>query len=412
MPRNRCGIQGTPDAADRCMFQQGSLTLFRVRGVPIRAHWTLLLILPYLAFVLSLQFRAVAHLAGVANEQLLLPPLVWGVVLAVALFASITLHELAHTFAAMRFGGSVRSITLMLLGGVSQLARPPRRASHEAIMVAVGPVTSLVLGGVFLLAYVHVAAPADVQMGLFYLAAANLTLGIFNLVPAFPMDGGRLLRAALALKLPRERATRIAASVGKLCAIWLGVLGLWSANVLLMLVAVFVYTGASAEVTQERIRGALEGLRVVDLLPLLRRPLPLVASNELLATVLPRMRELDRLELVVVDAMGAPIAVLQAGDLAGVSGSERWAVTVGELARRLPQRHVIVPWDVSANDAIERAAEATATYVIVLDPRAEAPNDLIGLVAAEDIARMVKLQLLAAQPPRTTTPRSAAPLAS
>ncbi len=395
------------------MFQHGSLTLFRIRGVPIRAHWTLLLILPYLAFVLSLQFRAVAHLAGVAHEELLLPPLVWGVLLAVGLFASITLHELAHTFAAIRFGGSVRSITLMLVGGVSQIARAPRRASQEAIMAAVGPVTSLALGGLFLLGYMHAgAAPADLQMGLFYLAAANLTLGIFNLVPAFPMDGGRLLRAALALRLSRERATRIAASVGKVCAIGLGALGLWSANVLLMLIAVFVYTGASGEIMHERIRGALEGLRVVDLLPLLRRPLPLVASTELLASVLPRMRELDRLELVVVDPLGAPLAVLQAGDLAGVSASERWAITVGELARRLPRRHVVVPWDVSANDAIERAAEAAAEFVIVVDPRAERPNDMIGLVAAADIARMVQLQLLAAQPPGTTTPRSAAPLAS
>jgi Zn-dependent protease len=389
------------------MFQQGSLTLFRVRGVPIRAHWTLLLIIPYLAFVLSIQFRSVADLAGVSREQLLLPPLVWGVVLALGLFASITLHELAHTFAAIKFGGSVRSITLMLVGGVSQLARAPRRATHEAIMAAVGPLTSLALGGLFLLAYARAsAAPADLQMGLFYLAAANLMLGIFNLVPAFPMDGGRLLRAALALKLDRERATRIAAAVGKVCAVGLAVLGVWSANVLLMLIAVFVYTGAQGEVMAERVRGALEGLRVVDLLPMQRRPPPLVADSELLATVLPRMRELDRLELVVVDPTGAPLAVLQAGDLAAISGSARWATTVGELARRLPKRHVAVPWDVSANDAIERAAEATAEFVIVVDPRATPPDDLVGLVAADDIARMVKLQLLASPPSHTTTPHS------
>lgn len=87
------------------MFQHGSLRLFSVRGVPIRAHWTLLLILPYLALVLSVQFRSVASLAGVEDAHLLLPPLIWGAVLALGLFASITLHELAHTIAAIRFGG-------------------------------------------------------------------------------------------------------------------------------------------------------------------------------------------------------------------------------------------------------------------------------------------------------------------
>ncbi len=84
------------------MFQDGSLTLFRIRGVPIRVHWTLLLVLPYLALVLSMGFRAVAELAGVPREQLALPPLIWGVVLAVGLFASILLHELAHSLVAIR----------------------------------------------------------------------------------------------------------------------------------------------------------------------------------------------------------------------------------------------------------------------------------------------------------------------
>src|SRR5688572_20511348 len=124
------------------MFQQGALTMVRVRGVPIRAHWTLLLILPYLAFVLSLQFRGVAELAGVREASLLLPPLVWGAVLAIGLFASSTLHELAHSFLAIRFGGRVRSITLMLVGGVTELAHAPRRPRHEALVAAVGPATS------------------------------------------------------------------------------------------------------------------------------------------------------------------------------------------------------------------------------------------------------------------------------
>jgi Zn-dependent protease/CBS domain-containing protein len=381
------------------MFQQGSLRLFSVRGVPIRAHWTLLLIVPYLAFVLSLQFRSVAELAGVEGARLVLPPLIWGVILALALFASITLHELAHTFAAVRFGGRVRSITLMLVGGVTQLARAPRRPAHEAIMAAVGPATSLVLGALLYLVYASADGwPADVRMALFYLAATNLTLGVFNLIPAFPMDGGRLLRAALAAWTGRERATHIAARVGKVCAVVLGLLGLVSASFLLMLIAVFVYTGAQGELLHERVRTALEGLRIVDLLPPPGRPPPVIGPDVRVAEVLPRMRDLDRLELVVVDPLGAPLTVLQAGDLAAISPDEHGSLSVGELASRLPVRHVLVPEDASANDAIECAAEAGAPYVIVTGPRAAPPDNLIGLVAAEDIARTVTLQTLGRRP--------------
>jgi Zn-dependent protease len=394
------------------MFQQGSLTLFRVRGVPIRAHWTLLLILPYLALVLSVQFRAVAELAGVTDERLLLPPFIWGVILALGLFASITLHELAHTFVALRFGGRVQSITLMLLGGVSQLVRAPRRPAHEAIMAGLGPVTSLVLGVVLYLAYTSSGGwPADVQMGLFYLAAMNTTLGVFNLIPAFPMDGGRVLRAALAARTGRARATQIAAMVGKGSAIVLGLLGLWSANILLMLVAVFVYAGAHGELVRERMTSALEGLRVADLLPLPRRPPPIIRSDVAVEGVLPRMRELDRLDLLVVDPSGTPLTVIQAGDLEAVPDGERGRLTVAELAARLPVRHTLVPSETSANDAVERAAEAGVAFVVVADPHADSPDDLIGMVAADDIARMVTLQTLARRPPGGTTSRPA-PLAS
>src|SRR5262245_40479146 len=114
------------------MFQRGSVTLFRVRGVPIRAHWTLLLIVPYLAFALSARFGALAERAGVSTGAVVLPPVVWGVVLALALFASVAVHELAHVWVAKRHGARVQGVTLMLLGGVSHVSRMPPRPSAEA----------------------------------------------------------------------------------------------------------------------------------------------------------------------------------------------------------------------------------------------------------------------------------------
>jgi len=383
------------------MFQDRSLTLFKVRGVPIRAHWTLLLILPYLAVVLSMQFRGVAELAGVEDRALLLPPLVWGAILAVGLFASVTVHELAHTMFALRFGGSVRSITLMLVGGVSQMTSIPKKPYQEAVVAVVGPLTSLLLGVLFLIARREAHhGPADVQMALFYLGAMNVTLGVFNLLPAFPMDGGRIVRAALASRMDRARATTIAGAIGKICAVALGVFGLLVGNILAMIVAVFIYTGAQGEVVQERMRGALEGLRIIDLLPTFPRPPPVVGDDDTLATALARMREVDRLELVVLDSNGKPTSALQAADLQAMSQAAREATTVGDLVSQLPVRHVIVPWELPANEAIQRAAEINADVVIVVDPHAPYPDDLVGLIAADDISRMVKLQLLLRRQPR------------
>jgi len=151
-------------------------------------------------------------------------------------------------------------------------------------------------------------------------------------------------------------------------------------------------------------------MRVADLLPPPRRVPPIIRSDVTLDGVLPRMRELDRLDLLVVDPAGTPVTVLQAGDLEAVPVSERGRLMVDDLASRLPVRHTLVPMDTSANEAIERATEAGAPFVVVVDPRAVSPDDLVGMIAAEDIARMVTLQTLARRPPGGTS--RPAPLAS
>jgi Zn-dependent protease len=373
------------------MFAERSLTLFRIRGVPIRAHWTLLLILPYLALVLSLQFPEVAKLAGVADAKLVLPPFVWGALLAIGLFASVLLHELAHTLVALRFGGRVHSITLMLVGGVSQLSRAPQKPRDEALMAAVGPATSLVLGVLLYLAFASAAgAPVDLQMGLFYLAAMNLTLGLFNLVPAFPLDGGRILRALLAARLGREHGTTIAAGVGRIFGVLIGALGVWSMNFLLMIVAVFIYLGARDEAAAERMRAAMLGRRIADLIP---RTLgvPTVGAAESLMHTVRRMQELESLELVVLDEAGSPINVITANDL-DTAAPVAWGSPVGMLAARLPIRFVTITLDAPAAEVAEAAAEVGAGYMLVKDSRTRA---IVALLAVQDLAKMIALQQIA-----------------
>lgn len=391
-------------ALHAAMHERGSVTFFHVRGVPIRAHWTLALLLPYLAYAFSVQFESVARVAGVEGARLVLPPLIWGAILALGLFLSVALHEVAHTMVAIRFGGRVRSITLMLLGGVSQISRMPRRPRNEGLMALAGPATSLLLGAL-LLFFNRVApdGPADVEMGVFYLGYMNVILGVFNLIPAFPMDGGRVLRAVLSSRIGPARATQTAAQIGQALAFLMGLAGLWTGNFLLILIAVFVYFGAAAEASAERVREALEGLRIADLVPLIRRPPATISLDAQLWEVLPRMHEAGRLDLVVTNAQGAPVTVIQAGDLTAVDPEQRADLHVGDLVAGFGLRHIVAPWNVGAKEALDRAAEQRAPYVIVADPATTSAHGLVGLLSARDIDTMIQLRL--AQPPPRMPPR-------
>ena len=375
-------------------------TLFRIRGVPVRAHWTLLFMLPYVALALSAEFRALARGPGADDAAQLFLPITWGVLLAVALFASIIVHEVGHGVVAARFGGQIQSITLMIAGGVSRFAHAPRRPLHEALVAGAGPVTSFAIGGLVYLVSTHAAAwPIDVQLALYYIAAMNVTLGVFNLVPAFPMDGGWLLRAALTARLGRRRATAIAAHVGRLAALGLGVLGVASASLMLVVVAVFIYIAAHGEAESERVHAALDGLDVSELLPATRARSPAAAPSTLpLYGVLARMTAAERLELVIVDPRGAPLGVLLASDLETLATGAHWETTLGDVAPRLPARHVVVPRELAAIDAIDRAADAGAAFVVVVGAVAGRPAEVVGLIAAEDIARTVRLQRLVRRP--------------
>jgi Zn-dependent protease len=357
----------------------GSFTILRVRGIPIRAHWSLLLALPYLGWIFAMHFASVAKTAGVPREGVALHPLVWGLLLAIGLFISVLLHELAHSLVAIRAGGRVREITLMLLGGVSQIENMPRRPRTEAWMAAIGPLTSLALAGLLWLAHEGFPhAAADPRMGLFYLAQINLSLGIFNFLPAFPMDGGRVLRAALTGRLGALRATEIAAQVGKILSIALAAVGILGGNFLLMILALFLYSGAQGEAAVEKARTDLEGLHLGDLI--MPRP-PTVSLDTPLETVATLMHESGRWELVVLDS-GRPVGVVRALVLATISPEDRDTLRVRDLGAHLTASVAILPATGTATAALSTDAES----IIVID------GDRIGLLGRADIANALALR--------------------
>ena len=246
------------------MFEH-SITAFRLWKIPVKLHITLLLFVPYVAFIATRQFSTIIADLDLPTGAVHLPPFGWGLLLAIALFVSILLHELAHSVVARRQGSEVQSITLMALGGVTRM-RGEVRPEHEALMAFVGPLTSLGLALLSYGVYALVPLPPEIGVALLIIAWMNLALGVFNLLPAFPMDGGRVLRGLLVKRVGAARATRIATTVGKWMAAAFAIFGLLTFNVILVLIAGFVYLGASAEQARLAVRDALHGVPVSALM--------------------------------------------------------------------------------------------------------------------------------------------------
>jgi len=242
-----------------------SIKLLTVHGIPIRMHITFPLILILSAFQFGL---------GQPNW---VEGAAFGVVVTLLLFVCVVLHELAHSLVAMGFGTKVKEIVLLPLGGVARMEGMPERPYQELLMALAGPVTSGLIG-MALAMLTLLALPLRVWLDfgralavtgrlewvymLPYLVTTNLFLAGFNLIPAFPMDGGRVLRALLAAVIPYGRATAIAVAVGQALAWLIGLVGLLGRNVLVMLVALFVYVGAAQEGRMVQVKVALAGLRV------------------------------------------------------------------------------------------------------------------------------------------------------
>lgn len=233
----------------------GAVHVVTVAGVPVRFHFT---------FILLLIFLVVVGLEGSQSA-------VSDVVFVAALFASVLLHELGHAMVARRRGIRTTEIVMFPIGGVARLEKMPR-AGDEFWIALAGPVVNFfiaaaILGAVFVIAGRSsftadaLAAPTDANL-LHRIAFGNLILALFNLLPAYPMDGGRILRSLLALRRPEEEATQIASRAGRILAAGIGLYGLLSAQFLLVFIAFFVYLGAAQEGQAAVGRSLIEGLPV------------------------------------------------------------------------------------------------------------------------------------------------------
>lgn len=371
-------------------MQGGAIRIGSIASIPIRIHVTFLLVLPLLAFGFARVYRDAARMAGIPAERLSGSPFLWGLVVALGLFLSVLVHELAHSLYALRRGGQVRDITLLMIGGVSQITEPPHGARAEAVMALAGPATSLVLGFAFWLLFRGFAGTAfsNLDFTLAQLASLNVVLGIFNLLPAFPMDGGRILRSLLVGRMGLLRATRLAAGAGKLFAVLFGIVGFLTANILLMVIAFFIYLGAEAETRGVLVRAVLGHLRVRDLV--VWRPEPIDPATPVY-DVAERMLREQRTAYPVV-AAGEVLGVVGLDEVQKVPGEERRRTLVADVIRRVAPLQA----DEEVSRALRHFEEAGVRAVPVVDGGA-----LAGILTQLDVARGLQLgELEASQHPR------------
>lgn len=232
-----------------------SFKLGRVKGIDLYVHGTFLILLAWIGLSSAL------HGQGMAAT-------VEGVLFTATIFGIVVVHELGHALAAARYGIRTRDITLYPIGGVASLERIPEKPQQEFVVALAGPAVNVGLAAVLGVVLALAKVPSGVEnvhlVGGSFLAKlmwVNVSLAVFNLLPAFPMDGGRVLRAALAFKVGHDRATEIAARVGQAMALGFGLLGMFG-NPMLLFIALFVWTGAQGEASLVRLRSLMHDVSV------------------------------------------------------------------------------------------------------------------------------------------------------
>jgi Zn-dependent protease/CBS domain-containing protein len=296
----------------------------------VRVHWTFFLLLAFFAF---LGYQGSGSAVGALTAT----------VTIVALFFCVLLHEFGHSLVAQRLGIEIHSITLLPLGGVSNLESLPEKPADEVKITLAGPLVNVVLAPIFfgvgLLFGAVPRMPADLFMGIgsvgqffFYLGYLNVVLAVFNLIPAFPLDGGRILRALLATRLGALRATDISSAVGQLFAVAFFLIGLLGGNFLLALVAVFIYFGATGEAQMVRQQEKTRGLSVSDVMgtkPRTETVTPSHTFGQVLDSVIHGYQE----DFPVVDESGNLVGMLTRDEIMTAAHSPERYQSVRDLMK-------------------------------------------------------------------------------
>ncbi|MEY9324989.1 site-2 protease family protein [Sinorhizobium fredii] len=355
-----------------------SFRIGTIAGTALRVHVTFALLL---VWIWLMHYR----IGGT-------PAALEGVAFVLAVFACVVLHEFGHIAAARHFGIKTPDITLLPIGGVARLERMPEEPGAEFVIAIAGPLVNVAIAGVIILVLrtsvglEQIAGIEDPHMSfLARLAGVNVFLVLFNMIPAFPMDGGRVLRAALASRLSWPRATQIAAMIGQGLAFVFGFVGLFY-NPLLIFIAIFVYLAATAEAQNAQIREVSGSVLVSDVMITEFATLDRTASiDEAIEALLATTQR----EFPVVDAFGHFEGLLTRDDMIRTLKEKGAAAPVVQVMRRdVPRIHHRKRLD----ESLRLMQEANSPAIAVVDNM----DRLVGLMTHETIGEMMMVRAAAA----------------
>jgi Zn-dependent protease/predicted transcriptional regulator len=344
-----------------------------VSDIGVYVHATFALLLVWIAFSFWSERPSVGFVLS-------------GLIFVVVLFVCVILHEFGHALAAKHFGIRTRDITLLPIGGIARAERIPKDPKQELAIALAGPVVTLLIAATLFLSLQvtntwEPLARVSVTAGPFLerLMFVNLALAGFNMLPAFPMDGGRVLRALLALRMPHARATAIAARLGQAVACVFGVIGLFG-NPILVLIAMFVWFGAAQEAGSAQLEAALVGIPVRHLMQTEFRTLSPTDSLTRAAGLLLRG---GQSYFPVMDDDRVMGLLTKTDLLAGLSRHGDNAPVASAM------RHSVVTLDASdtLDRALHRMQEVSGAVALVTDQ-----GRLVGLLSANSLADFVRLQ--------------------
>jgi Zn-dependent protease/CBS domain-containing protein len=352
-----------------------SFRLGRISGINIQVHFTFFLILIWGAF----------NFGGSAGP-------LYGLLVTVTLFTLVLLHELGHSVAAMAYGIRVRDITLLPIGGVARLERMPEKPIQEFVVALAGPAVNVLLAVILapiIFALAGGLGPMVLSMRsepgltglLTFLLAANVSLAIFNLLPAFPMDGGRIFRAVMGTFLNFERATAVAVTVGRVLAVGLGIFGIMTGQFFLALIALFIFTASGQEGAAVMAKSRLQGVNAGQALT----PNTISLSpNATVAQAASMVMRGDRPNFAVVDPYSRQLlGVVSSSDVARAVERDRWARPLSDIMRpagEVPRVTRSTPL-LEVQDKMESGASRVAAVY-------DGPF-FQGLISADDVRRVL-----------------------
>lgn len=379
-----------------------SIQVGRIIGIPIRLHFTFLLVLP----LIVLMFADAPGPFGLGDAKDISGPFRYSLAaIAASLFVlSLLLHEMSHSYVAMKYGTRIKSITLFIFGGLAMMEDLPKESEKEWRIAIAGPLMSFAIGGIFLFTYfgikaVNLVIYDPLAILLFSIGLLNVVLASFNLIPAFPMDGGRVFRAFLAKRMQFLEATRRAVLVGKTFAVIMGIVGLMPDpfvlystgevripfNLWLTLIAVFLYMAATEEESATVMLSTLEGTKVRDVM---RTENASVLEDMPITELTEKMLKEKNAEYAVVSESGDLKGLITFGEIKELSTEQRHSLKVSDVVSLDDRLSAVISQEEEVIEALKRMMRGKKNVLAVEE---EAGGEIIGVITKRDIVMYIEM---------------------